>query len=189
MRVTGGSIEYGEQRKIAEYENKKANVVLTFNIEEGSDPAAAEAFVDNITKGAIEHVHNMLGIAKKAPAATGGKPTASAKAPESLTEAVQEVVEEAPTPPKKRGPNKKKQDAAPEEPVAEEEIEPDAPAEDLEPDAPAVSDQDLVLAISKKNTVLNDAGKIKKLIAKFGERSSAIPQAMRPTFLQELTSL
>lgn len=61
--ITGGTISYGETRKIADYENKNAKVELNFNVAEGADHAQA---IENVKSLAKRHCNEMLhGVMQK----------------------------------------------------------------------------------------------------------------------------
>ena len=60
-QITGGRIVYGRTVQPAQYESKKAEVELTFSVEDG---AYDEAALDGIIHTAIEKAHAMVGLAK-----------------------------------------------------------------------------------------------------------------------------
>ncbi len=68
MNITNGTVTYGRTTKPADYESKKAEVVLSFEIEEGADAAAATTKVFDM---AVAEVHRRLGIATSPTAREG----------------------------------------------------------------------------------------------------------------------
>lgn len=50
VQITNGSVKYGETRKIADFENKRADVELSFNVAEGQDYHGALETVIRLTK-------------------------------------------------------------------------------------------------------------------------------------------
>lgn len=59
MTITNGSVEYERNVRPADFESKKAKVVLSFVIEEGSDPAPVVAKVMDM---AVAEVHRRLAL-------------------------------------------------------------------------------------------------------------------------------
>ncbi len=82
VQVTNGTIKYGRTIKTGDFENKRGDVELSFNVPEGEDPHAAIEHVKGMTHS---HCHSLLNhkeavteapVAKKAP----GRPPAMPKA-------------------------------------------------------------------------------------------------------------
>lgn len=77
--VTGGTVSYGETRKIGEYENKKAEVILHFGNPDGA--AVTDADLEGIHAQAQAHVHKRLGV-EAAPAKRAARTPAEKAATE-----------------------------------------------------------------------------------------------------------
>lgn len=197
-RITDGKVLYGETRKIAEFESKKAEVAFTFTFDDGED---YDTIFAGIREQAKHQVQVMLGLAKAEPV----KP-AKAKKVEEVEEPADEPVE---APKAKRG--RPKTVKAPvetaEEPaedaveeVSEEVEEVEETAEDdlsdLEGEgAVQIADTDLTAAIAKRKAELVKAGdddcgvKIRKLIGKYATKIPLIPQDKRADFIEKLKAL
>lgn len=68
MFITNGVIKYGETRKIADFENKRADVELSFSApttSDGSTGAVSPTFIDELQFDAKRRCHAMLGLAPK----------------------------------------------------------------------------------------------------------------------------
>lgn len=96
--ITGGSITYDRSVKVADYENKKLGLTLSFNAPEGQ--ALAQEAIDALLDNAISTVHVKLGL-QKPPAA----PRAQADGQAVLT-AVSPAPAGGATKPTTRGPKK-----------------------------------------------------------------------------------
>lgn len=77
--VTGGTVSYGETRKIGEYENKKAEVILHFGNPDGA--TVTDADLEGIHAQAQAHVHKRLGV-EAAPAKRAARTPAEKAATE-----------------------------------------------------------------------------------------------------------
>lgn len=55
--ITNGTIKYGETRKIADFENKRADVELSFSIAEGAQPEGA---IESVMYLALTKAHELL---------------------------------------------------------------------------------------------------------------------------------
>lgn len=63
--ITNGTIKYGETRKIADFENKRADVELSFSIAEGAQPEGA---IESVMHLALTKAHELLtGLHKPKP--------------------------------------------------------------------------------------------------------------------------
>lgn len=81
-QITSGTVKYGETRKMADFENKRADVELSFNIPDGQD---IEKAIEEVTHAAKEKCFNMFGC-HYAPVLlpVGSDPTPGAINPPSL---------------------------------------------------------------------------------------------------------
>jgi hypothetical protein len=59
MNITNGTVEYGRNVKVADFENKSAKVSLSFGVEDGMDPLLATSLVFDM---AVAEVHRRLGL-------------------------------------------------------------------------------------------------------------------------------
>lgn len=60
LTVSGGALTYERSVKVADYENKKLALTLTFGVPEGSEVLPDE--LDGLIDGAIDRVHEKLGL-------------------------------------------------------------------------------------------------------------------------------
>ena len=60
--ILGGSVTYGRTTKPADYESKKAEVTLTFGIEQETPAEERNAFIVTVGNMAIHHCNRMLGL-------------------------------------------------------------------------------------------------------------------------------
>ena len=65
--ITGGSVTYGRTVQPAQYESKKAEVTLTFGIEQETPAETRDAFIVSVGNMAIHQVNRMVGL-NEAPA-------------------------------------------------------------------------------------------------------------------------
>lgn len=196
-RVTSGKIEYGETRRIAEYENKKATVTLDFSIDEGED---ADDIITGIQEACITRCHHMLGLK------TGKMPK-----PEPAPAALEPAPVAPKSPPKKLG-RPKKVAPDPAEVTDEEDDElpmneaapvKDEPEDDddlgdllgetkKEPE-PELTDKVIIDATSKAAARVGKASLVKPLVVKFtGNKAgtvSMIPMAVRAEYLAALAGI
>ena len=61
IQITNGSVKYGETRKTGDFENKRADVELSFNVPEGKN---ADELIAKVVEKAKEQVFTSLGIGK-----------------------------------------------------------------------------------------------------------------------------
>lgn len=66
-QITGGTLKYGETRKIADFENKRADVELSFNVAENDSSEDALNHVKSLAK---RHCYDMLNQAMQVKAPT-----------------------------------------------------------------------------------------------------------------------
>jgi hypothetical protein len=202
--IQGGKVTYGRTVKTGEYENKRADVEITFNVDEGQDPNAA---LDLAASMALGKAHDILGmraspapktVAASTAAPAGDKETAAA----ALNEADATKVK-TPKPPKAtKAAEKPKDDELPTDPPATE-PKADAPkADDLgdewAAEQPEITDAQLTSEASRKNQELQKThagaapAMIRKLIGEFvgaGKQMKDIEQPKRAEFVRRLKEL
>lgn len=61
VQITNGSVKYGETRKTGDFESKRADVELSFNVPEGKN---ADELITKVAEKAKEQVFTILGIGK-----------------------------------------------------------------------------------------------------------------------------
>ena len=184
-QITGGRIVYGRTVQPAQYESKKAEVELTFSVEDG---AYDEAALDGIIHTAIEKAHAMVGLAKgvKAKAeVTETKVEPKAEKPKGKTKADLEkeavakgggdialdVLDLTEKPAKAAKPN-------------------DELGDMLGPSATTFTDKDLIDAVNNKNKEINNPKAIKAVCLKYTAQAiKDIPADKRAAFVAELSTL
>lgn len=200
-KVTGGQVVFGITKNLGDYNNRKAEVTLTFLIDEGAD---ASAIIREAGQEAMMHVAEMI-AGKKAAAPPADEPdigkatvdkTAAAKALNDK-EAAFKAVEATKKAVEKKLPaglsvpdTKTKTDEG--EDLGEETFNEDEAILD-------VTDEQLSAELNRTVGRLNKAGHgskassiVKALIAEFVEppkKSHDIPQQQRPQFVQKLKDL
>lgn len=189
-QITNGTIKVGQTIKTGDFESKRADVELSFNVAEGEDHDAAIAFVG---KTAHSHLYAILGVTPPlATAARDEKPAAVKKAPKMPTVAKTEdanVVDE-PAPATVRG-NAKLKEAAPDPSVIEDNID------DLMGGAPAakeITDKEMMDATQKCQQEVKNAPAIRKLLGEMGVkvppgRVIDVEQAKRATYIEKLKEI
>lgn len=207
--VTGGIVRYERSVKVADYENKKLGVELSFNVDDGADEAAV---LDQVGNQAVEFVHNKLGI----PAGTPARRTPAARATGSAGGPITETAS---------GDAQKQASAAGRKPAAKPPAKTPAPADDVvdmgetttgqaistggertDPaaddlsfldDTPAavetITDQQVVDKIGVVNAKIKNPIAIKKLLSEFvgapPKSYRDLTQAQRPEFIKKLEAL
>jgi hypothetical protein len=205
--IQGGKVTYGRTVKTGDYENKRADVEIMFNVEEGQD---ADTALDIAATMAKDKIHQMLGIiVKSAPVVTNtpragetAEQTAVRSAPrgdkEAAAAAAMNGADAKPTPKVPKAPKA----AAPKaEPTPEPAPEPKAadPVDDFDSaEEPEITDTQLTAEASRKNKELQETHQgaapamIRKLIGEFvgaGKQMKDIEQAKRAEFLRRLKEM
>jgi len=210
---TGGQVTYERTVRPADYESKKASVVLSFNVDEGQD---IQAVLDDVSKLAMTQAHKMVGLATAASTPAGAKEPTKTKADLEAEQAAALKAKEAagdpkarankPPSPKKKETEKPAADAATvEEPEAKGQIstnpedrkDPAAMGDDdlLSPGAEkaeAITDAAIVDAITQHNAKVKNAPEIRKLIGTYvtaPKTAKDIPVDKRAEFLEKLKEI
>lgn len=192
MQITNGTVAFSRVVKVEDYGvNKKADVSLTFSLDEGDD---AQAALDHVGRLVMARVGAMLD--GKAPAPLNQSLTAPNTAePEKP---VQRKLRQSPA--KIAAAVEKASNPNASEQVDIEDVIPAADAAAVDDfDLPVepvkeITDVDLKDAAGRKNAQLKDPVKIRALIASFGEpgkpfQMCEIPQPKRQEFLDKLKAL
>ena len=200
-QITGGSVTYGRTVQPQQYCSNKAEVVLTFSVEEGD--ADYIAWLNLAAAQAHGKVHEMLGLKSAKPEAPAGAeglklpetPTAEAKKRTSKPKPVSEA--DALDPPMQVAPANGSTAPVTETPapavLAAVEVDPFG----VDVAAPkTITDTELQETIAAANAGGVKTGPIKELIGKYATpqtvgltRSVHIPQEKRAAFLLELKAL
>lgn len=173
--LQGGTIEYAETRKIAEYENKTAKVILTFSFEGAKDP---DDLLDQIMQNAKVRVHTALGIKStiELPTRGPGRPPKAKPAEEPKPE-----------------PKKASKPAEPKDEDADLFEDAGEEVDETEADVPEITDQELTDAVKAKAAETKDPERLKKFIwdavGKQGASVRQLPQDKRAAFLKQLAKL
>jgi hypothetical protein len=196
--IQGGKVTYGRTVKTGDYENKRADVEIMFNVEEGQD---ADTALDIAATMAKDKIHQMLGIiVKAAPASTKPVP-ADPVAPAGAKEAAAAAMNGADAKPTPKVPKAQKAAAPKAEPAPEPTPEPKAadPVDDFDSaEEPEITDTQLTAEASRKNKELQETHQgaapamIRKLIGEFvgaGKQMKDIEQAKRAEFLRRLKEM
>lgn len=185
--ITGGTVSYGETRKIADYENKNAKVELSFNVPEGQPDNVA---INTAKDLAINYCKDMLRPPREAPVlvretVTEAKPV-KAKPPKmpapehlvsvALTEAITEEITNA-TPL-----------------CATEIIEKAKLVDTLSEPVKEITDAEIMDATSKHQQQVKNAPAIRKLINEMGIKCPpdsliTMPQDRRAAYLKRLPAI
>jgi hypothetical protein len=203
--IQGGKVTYGRTVKTGDYENKRADVEIMFNVEEGQD---ADTALDIAATMAKDKIHQMLGIIVKSAPASTKAPVPSTPAIEKLEAAVISSKEAAaaamngadakPTPKVPKAPKAAapKAEPAPERPGSE--VSGD-PVDDFDSaEEPEITDTQLTAEASRKNKELQETHQgaapamIRKLIGEFvgaGKQMKDIEQPKRSEFLRRLKEM
>lgn len=217
-QITNGKVSYGRTVKTGDYENKRADVEIGFNVGEGEDESEVLSRASNLAKYKCEL---LLGIAKElapaeqpsvpvstthiaaaaAPAAANPTRRGPAKKP-PVIDVVLTDEEKAEAAAKAKAATDAKADTASldglEEGLTEAEVAEAAGGDVssiddlLGADAQPITDQALVEAITAKNVQINNAVAIKRVIGKFVNPPKTvreIPAELRQAFLDELNKL
>ncbi len=194
-RITDGEVAFSRSRKMADYENAKADARLVFQVGEDEDFTQVFAYASDFV---VAEAHRMVGLKSPIPAPVAARTVAVAVAPVAapVTEAAAPAADAAPaaTEPRRRPgrPPKVKpvETAAAAASMDEEDAaagndpaadvtgaQPAAPAaepavagimDDLDAPAPSlISDDDLMKAITERNAELQNPLLIRELVAKY----------------------
>lgn len=194
VEITNGVVKYGRTEKMADYESKRADVELSFNIANGED---ADAAIKQVSAMCLAHVYTILKTSEMA----------TAKLDTAVAEAKPAKEKEAAKAPKIPATPKPKATPAA-DPAAMDEVE-TAPAEtkaagsvddgldDLmgsEPAAREVTDKELTDATQKCQAANKNAPAIRKLLSDLGVKSPPgriidLPQEKRQQYLDGLTGV
>lgn len=200
-QITNGTISHGKTLKLGEYENKRGDVSLSFNIAEGADPDHAIHHVKTMV-----HKHLAMVLDTPAPKETAAPaPAAEPEAKKSAKKAAKlpkeevksagdaadvEEYDRAPLPKPKNGVIEVDDPLGIEEPVkapkfiekevaaanakAAAEVE-DDDLDDLlgtsEPEAKEITDKELQDAVNKKQAEVKNGPAIRKALGEFGIKS------------------
>lgn len=217
LTIIGGTLIYGRTVQPAQYETKKAEVHLQFNVPEGQTITAEQ--IEEVAKLAMTKTHEMVGLAKPAAKevkdaaanATSVPQTGRTKADleaEAVAAASQPKPDKAAKqPPKSKAADKPKSDPAAIEGGEKPQIntnpenrqdpaQADAAAIDESLFAPAeegpITEAKLIEACTAKMKALNNAVPIRTVIAKYVAAPKTvkdIPEASRAQFLKDLENL
>lgn len=218
-QITNGKVSYGRTVKTGDYENKRADVEIGFNVGEGEDESEVLSRASNLAKYKCEL---LLGIAKEL------APAEQPSVPVSTTHIAAAAAAPAAANPTRRGPAKKppvidvvltdeeKAEAAAKAKAATDAKADTASLDGLEEglteaevteaaggdvssiddllgaDAQPITDQALVEAITTKNGQINNAVAIRQLIGKYvnpPKGAKDIPAEVRQKFLDDLGKL
>lgn len=200
-KILGGEVTYERSVKVADYENKKASVKLTFGIEEGTPAAETSFYIAQVTSAARDHVEGVLGLKKIAvappvKAETVPAPAAAPTDKDKLAAAAAKPAE-APKPVRARAPRVVEQ---------AKESEPAKPAPAVDPladlnedfgadpaTAAPITDKELSEHCSAINGKIKNPVLIRQLIGKYTGPKPAnaqnIPAESRAKFVAELKTL
>ena len=192
VTITNGVIKYSETRKITEFEPKRAEVELAFNIAEGQDP---DECIEIVTVMVHNHVQKILGSKSEVAAPKPAKETKSpgkppkmpaADKPAAKPAADASAVVDEPTPAAKT-----------EAPKADAAAVGDDDLGDLmggaEP-AKEITDKELNDATQKCQAAVKNAPAIRKLLTDLGIKSPPgriidLPQENRQKYLDGLKEI
>lgn len=179
MTVTNGTIEYSRTVRPADFESISAKVVLSFAVEEGSDPAVVVAKVHDI---AVAEVHRRVGLSK--PKAVGSSAAKPSIAPVENPTVAAPVASTKPEPSAEANATISPDPAS----IVEPETVPEA-----EPTPVTITDKELHSAVNLAVEKKVPAQAIRKLTAEFtgevGKSMTLIPQEARQAFLAKLKEL
>ena len=207
MQITGGSVTFSRTVQPAQYESKKAEVTLTFTLDEGATLDTAQTFLAEVSNVAKTRALNDIGL--KVAATASVEPTAapvglkgnvvdedrpkSTRGPKSKAEKeaakVAEIAKINQADPLDLEPQRDTVAEAANE--AQEAAGSDADADLLESSPPPqpVTDKDMMDAVSKKMTDTGNSKAIKDIRSKYVQPPLGIkdiPQNKRPAFLEDL---
>lgn len=206
VEITGGSVSFERSVKVADYENKKLRLDLSFNTEEGK--ALSNEDVNAVIDRCMTFVQVKLGLQKAAPAAPATTPAAPGKTKADLEAAKRAALKaeegnakaEAPktsrgravTPPVPAGDEIPMEDTKPAISTGDERKAPDDNLDDVmglpAPEQP-ITDKELNEACARVNAKLKNPMAIKEVIFKYAKQIAGIPVDKRKEFLEKLNAL
>lgn len=199
MTITNGTIKYGQTVKTGDYENKRADVELSFTVPEGED---AQGHIEHAHELAKHHCHRILGqasnspasnptaaapvkieavapVAKPTPVARGKSKLAATKASAEAIDARTESQEEAQPAILQKDTSKEKEESSLDDLLGLNE----APTE--------ITDKALNDAVQKQQDAVKNAPGIRKLLNEFGIKTPPgrlidLEQSKRADFIAKL---
>lgn len=200
--VTGGVVRYERSVKVADYENKKLGVELSFNNDDGADIAAG---LDQVGNQAVEFVHAKLGIPAGTPAQRRANAANKASAAGAITEVAASDTQKAASAAARKTPAKPPAakvddtvdmgDSATGQSISSggERVDPNDLSFLDEPAVAEITDKAVVDKIGQVNGKINNPIAIKKLVGEFAGQPPKtyrdIPQDKRAEFLKKLEAL
>jgi hypothetical protein len=193
MTITNGTLKYGQTVKTGDYENKRADVELSFTCAEGED---INEKMEHVKSVARHHLHSLLSLAdttaKPAVEKPAGKKAVKLPKEEKPAPAEEDdpLADRAPLPTNAPKPSKVK-----EEKVATAEDDDPLGIDDLidEEAQPAkeVTDKELTDATQKCQAANKNAPAIRKILAELGIKTPPgriidLPQEKRHSYLDKL---
>jgi hypothetical protein len=186
-QITGGAVKFGRTVKTGDYENKRGDIELSFNVGEGESETD---IVTHATTLAQIKLANLLGLEVSGTAPVQepkdrprpGRPPGSGAKPPAQPADPAEVVPE---------PAAKASTTVAAALIAATAADPAAVADDLMTGiAPEITDKSLAQAIADHNEKIQNTLAIRNLIGAYGVgRATEIPQAKRSAFLTELRAI
>ena len=213
-KISGGAVTFGRTVNLGDYNSKKAEVMLTFALDEGE---AADAVIEEVAREVMTKCLAMVGVGAPAIPKTAPRPMtaladdgARAEAAEGVKEAAAAALtakEKAEAKERAKAANTAKKPSLdipeslkrePEKTAAPAKVEEDPGFDEDAAELPEVTQDQLTSAMNRKVAELKGAHggaaptMIKALIAKFVEppkKSHDIPQNLRHDFLKKLEEL
>lgn len=194
MQVTNGTVKYGETRKIADFENKRADVELIFTIAEQEEYSAA---IDAVKSVAIQKCRDMLGqptTLKMPEVVLVGQELTGAQVLERMNEVLEPKPAKTKKPPKmpvaENAPVIAADPAEIIEPVVETLVQ-DSLDDILPPLTEEITDATLMDATTKQQQQVKNPVAVRKLITECGVKCPPgrlidIPQDQRQKYLDGL---
>lgn len=176
--ITGGTVSYSRTVKISDYEPKKAEVTLSFGVDEGEDVEKILGYVSNL---ALAQTHKILGLKVSVETVAAAVSQTKATAANGKAAAAIVTAEEV------------RQAEKPQISTGGERVDPAQVVDEIIEDTPPVTDAMLTDAAKTTNKKINDPVRIKALRDKYAGKSpsilSEIPKEKRKEFLHELAKL
>ena len=203
MPITGGSVTYGRTVQPAQYESKKAEVTITFAVEDSASDEAVEAIKSKAATMAQSTALELVGMTAEAKPATTRR-TAAAKTAETPDTSKADAQKAAAAAKlnaavKCIASSKANISTGEERKDPAQATDPDGLDDDLlgEPEATTqptgakeYSDKDLTDTVSRVNGVIKDPGKIKAVRSKYTTGAIAtIAKDKRAAFVAEIEAL
>ena len=198
--INGGSVTFGRSVKVADYENKKSEVTLTFGVPDGASDDTAEEILGNVAERARNKALELVGLAP-APQAAAGHTVAA-----SVVEAPKRGRPPKPPVAAAGAPSALADAGARAEAASVGELFPPASSDDpLDLGSPApveedifsgvaaeITDAELHDSITKRNNLVKNSRAIRELIGRYAPappHANRIPQEKRAAFLVELAKV